>query len=187
MTAGVNRLNRAVLTVLGLLLSAGAVTGLALGAGARGASAAHRPLLDPEIGAYVDREPWFWWVVAATGIVVALLALTWLLAQARTDRVRQVELTAGDPGGATVVQAGAVTEAVEQEVGSYLGVANASARLRGGRTHRLDLTVEVSHAADFAELRNRLQQHTVVSLRQVLDAPDLPVHVQLRPAPEPAR
>jgi hypothetical protein len=186
MTTGVNRLNRAVFVVLGLVLSVGAAVGLALGAGAFGARAAGRPLLVPEVSGYVNRTPWFWWAVLVGGVIVALLALSWMLAQARTERIRRVELAAGDPVSATVVHAGAVTEAVEQEVGSYLGVIGASARLRGVRARRLDLVVAVSPTADLTELRDLLRQRAVVNLRQALDAPDLPVHIQLRPAPEPA-
>jgi len=187
MTTGVNRLNRAVLTVLGLVLSAGAAAGLALGAGALGAQATRRPLLEPEVSGYVNRTPWFWWAVLVGSVIVAVLALSWMLAQARTERIRRVELAAGDPANVTVVHVGAVTEAVEQEVGSYLGVISASARLRGARGRRLDLVVAVSSAADLTELRDRLQQRAVANLRQALDAPGLPVHIQLKPAPEPVR
>lgn len=186
MTTGVNRLNRVVLTVLGLVLSVGAAAGLAVGAGALGAQVARRPVLEPEVSGYVDRTPWFWWAVLVGSVIVAVLALSWMLAQARTERIRQVELAVDDPTSVTVVHAGAVTEAVEQEVGSYLGVTSASARLRGVRGRRLDLVVAVSSAADLTELRDRLQQRAVANLRQALDAPDLPVHIQLRPAPEPS-
>lgn len=184
MTTGVDRLNRVVLTVLGLVLAVSAVGGLARGAGAFGARDARRPLLEPGVSGYVERTPWFWWGVAVGCVIVVVLALSWMLAQVRTDRIRRVELAAGDPDRATVVHAGAVTEAVEQEVGSYLGVTSASARLRGVRARRLDLIVGVSPAADLTELSDRLQQQTVVNLRRVLDTEDLPVHVQLRPTPE---
>lgn len=187
MTTGGNRLNRVALTMTGLLLTVGATAGLAAGAGAFGAVEARRPLLGTEITDYVDRTPWFWWGVAVGSALVALLALAWVLTQARTDRIRRVELAADDPAGTTIVHADAVTEVLEQEVGSYLGVTNASARLRGERAHRLDLVVGVSHTADFAGVRDRLQQQTVANLRRVLDAPDLPVHVRLRPTPEPQR
>jgi len=183
MTTSVNRLNRAALILLGLLLSIGASAGLALGAGAFGAPNSRRQLLELQVSGYADRTPWFWWVVAAGSVLVALLALSWLLAQARTDRIGWIDLAVGDPQGSTVVHAGAVTEAVEQEVGSFIGVTSASARLRGDRTRRLDLIVGLSESADLTQVRNRLQQQTVANLRQVLDAPDLPVHVQLRPAP----
>jgi hypothetical protein len=187
MTTGVDRLNRVVLTMVGLVLSVSAVGGLALGMGAFGAQDARRSLLEPEVSGYVDRTPWFWWGVAVGCVIVVVLALSWMLAQVRTDRIRRVELAAGDPDRATVVHAGAVTEAVEQEVGSYVGVTSASARLRGLRARRLDLIVGVSPAADLTELSDRLQQQTAVNLRRVLDTQDLPVHVQLKPAPEPAR
>lgn len=187
MTNGVDRLNRAVLTVVGLVLFLGAAAGLARGAGAFGAQEARRPLLESGVSDYVDRTPWFWWAVAVAGVVVAVLALSWMVAQVRTDRIRRLDLAVGDPTSATVVHAGAVTEAVEQEVSSYLGVTGASARLRGERAHRLDLVVGVSPAADLTELRQRLQEQPVANVRRVLDIPDLPVHVQLKPAPEPAR
>lgn len=184
MTSGVNRLNRAVLILLGLLLSIGAAAGLALGAGAFGGPDSRRQLLEPHVSAYADRTPWFWWVVAAGSVVVALLSLSWLLAQVRTDRIGRIDLAIDDADGATVVHVGAVAEAVEQEVGSFTGVTAASARLRGDRARRLDLIVVLSQAAELTQLRNRLQKQTVANLRRVLNAPDLPVHVQLRPTPK---
>jgi len=187
MTTGVNRLTRAVLVLLGLILAVGAAAGLAVGAGVFGVPDSRRQLLEPQVSGYADRTPWFWSAIAAGCVVVALLALSWLLAQGRTDRVGRIDLAVSDPDGATVVHAGAVTDAVEQEVGSFIGVTSASARLRGDRTRRLDLTVGLSESADLIQLRDRLQHQTVANLRGVLDAPDLPVRVQLRPAPHGRR
>lgn len=184
MTTGVNRINRAVLTLLGLLLSVGAAAGLALGARAFGAAPAHRHLLETQVSGYADRMPWFWWAVAAGAVVAGLLALSWLMAQGRSDRIGRVDLAVDDGDGVTVVHADAVAEAVEHEVGSFPGVTAASARLRQDRARRVDLVIGLREAADLAELRDRIQRETVTNLRHVLDAPDLRVHVQLRPASE---
>jgi hypothetical protein len=184
MTTGVERLNRVVLTLLGLLLSLGAAAGLAVGARAFGPASAHRRLLETQVSGYADRMPWFWWAVAAGTVLLGVLALTWLLAQGRSDRIGRVDLAVNDGDGVTVVHADAIAGAVEHEVGSFPGVTAASARLRQDRTRRVDLVIRLREATDLTELRDRVQRETVTNLRHVLDAPGLRVHVQLRPAAE---
>ena len=182
MSPAVNAVNRLLLVIVGLLLATAGGLGLALSFGAFGDARAARPVLTDSTADFADRNDWFWWAVVGGCLLIGLLALWWLLAQTRTERVGHLDLTDTDAEGITTVQAGALTAAVEQEVQAYLGVLGASAGLRGKGTHRVDLTVDLDDTADLAEIRRRLQEQTVPRTRQALGRPDLPFRIELRPA-----
>ncbi|WP_245820825.1 alkaline shock response membrane anchor protein AmaP [Geodermatophilus pulveris] len=169
--------NRTVLALLGLLLLGGGGVGLAAGFGAFG----DPPPVLPEQVRGLAGEPWFWWAVAGGCLLVALLALRWLLAQLHTTRVSRLDLTRDDRDGRTVVHAGALTDAVEAEARSLRGVLGASARLVEDRVRTLRVAVELADHADVAEVRRVLEDRVVAHARQAVDDPDLPVDVELRP------
>lgn len=179
MSARVDRVNRTLLGLLGLLLAVAGCLGLVVGFGAFGNPSA--PVLPQRMRTFARDQPWFWWAVAAVCLVLALLGLRWLLAQLHTDRVGRVDLTTDDRDGLTTVHAGALTDAVAAEVEALRGVSGASARLldRGGR--RLGLAVDLTEYADIAELRDTLEGRVVAHARQAIDDPDLPVDIELRP------
>ena len=80
-------------TLLALLLLVGAGFGLALRFGVFGTARANQPLLLPAARRFAHRNTgWFWLVLAAVVVVLALLALRWLLQQVGTDRVRELDL-----------------------------------------------------------------------------------------------
>jgi hypothetical protein len=182
-TSAVNAINRIVLSALGLLLLVGGVLGLALGFEAFGRSAAHGPLLTPRISDYPSQHEWFWWAVGAACAVIGVLALWWLLAQARTEGIRRLDLTRDGDDGLTVVHAGALTEAVETDITTTRGVTGASAHLRGNRGRRLDIVVDLDDRADIRQLREKLTNRSIPRAREVVDDPELPVTVELRPTP----
>jgi len=71
----------------------GAGFGLALSFGVFGTARANQPLLLPAARRFAHRNTgWFWLVLAAVVVVLALLALRWLLQQVGTDRVRELDL-----------------------------------------------------------------------------------------------
>lgn len=178
MSRRVDTANRAVLALLGLLLLGGGAVGLAAGSGAFGDPP---PVLPESARRFEDQQPWFWWALAGGCLLVALLALRWVLAQLHTDRVGRLDLTRDDREGRTVVHAGALTDAVEAEVQGLRGVTGASARLldRGGR--RLTLTVDLAEYADIAELRQTVEDRVLGHARQAIDDPDLRADIELRP------
>ena len=178
MSRRVDTANRTVLTLLGLLLLGGGAVGLAASSGAFGDPP---PVLPVSARRFEDDQPWFWWAVAGAGLLIALLALRWLLAQLHTDRLSRLDLTRDDREGRTVVHAGALTDAVEDEATALRGVSGASAHLRDSRGRRLSLTVDLSDHADIAEVRDTLEGRVVSHARQAVDDPDLPVDIELRP------
>jgi hypothetical protein len=175
----VDRLNRVVLAVLGLaVLGAGGV-GLAAGAGAFPGHA-DPAVFPPTVRDFARTTNWFWWAVAGFCLVVALLALRWLLDQLRTERAGRLDLTTDDRDGVTTVHGGALTDAVAAEAEGLRGVTRASAGLRDRRGKELRLTVDLAEFADIAVVRDGLEGGVVPHARQVVDDPALPVTIELR-------
>ncbi|RBY80362.1 alkaline shock response membrane anchor protein AmaP [Blastococcus sp. TF02-09] len=180
MSSRVNGVNRTVLTLLGLLLLAAGGLGLAYSFGAFGQG--ERPLVPQELRDVASDQPWFWWAVAGVCLLIALLALRWLLAQLATDRVGRLDLTTDDRDGVTSVRGGALTEAVQSETEKLRGVVSASAHLLDRRGRRLVLDVDLAEYADIAEVRSAVEDRVVAHTRQAVDDPDLLVDVELRPS-----
>ena len=133
------------------------------------------------VAGFVIGTSWLPWAAAAAAFVVALLGLWWLLAQFRVDWPTQLDLTGDRRDGTTALAAGALTDAVEDDAASIRGVTGASASLRSQPTRRLDLTVDLAAYADLGEVRRRLEQQTATRTRQVIDQPNLPIWIELRP------
>jgi len=77
-------------------------------------------------------DDWWWPVVIAVLGVLVLGTLWWLLAQARTRRLRQLRLDSGDGEGA-LLRGRALEGMLAAESDAYEGVAWAGARLIGRR------------------------------------------------------
>ena len=179
MSSRVNGVNRTLHTLLGLVLVAAGGLGLAYGFGAFGAG--EHPLLPQGMRDFAKDQPWSWWAVAGGCLIISLVALSWLLAQLRTDRLGRLDLTTDDRDGQTTVHASALSDAVESEVEALRGVLDASARLLDRRGRRLEMTVDLAEHADIAEVRRTIEDRVVAHARQAVDDPDLPVDVVLRP------
>jgi hypothetical protein len=185
MGARADRLNRALLTLLGLLLSAAGVSGLLLGSGALGERYVRGRLLSPDFVDFVEDEaPWLWPLLALLALLLALLALRYLLLQLRTDRVDAVDLTERRNRGETRVDAAAVTDALVDAVEACSGVESASARLiRVRRREQLLLYVRLADRADVGRARRELGEGPLTDLRRVLGEAACPqVRVELEPS-----
>lgn len=185
MSARVNAANRTVLLLLAVLLLVAAAVGLAIGFGA-GLAGVTLPrsqdaVLTPKTTTTANDSPWFWWAVAAVCVVIALLALRWLLAQFATDRGGDLDLTENDREGITTLTAGAVGDAVAAETKTYPGVEGASAHLRDRPSRTLVLTVDIAEYADLTTVRNQLETGAIAHARHAIGEPDLPVHVEFHP------
>ena len=182
MSSRANVVNRMALTVLGLLLVAAGGLGLALGAEAFGASRATYPVLAQEVSTFPDGHPWFWWAVAGVLLLIAVLALLWLLAQLKTDRTTRLDRTTNARDGYTTLHASALTHAVEDEALGITGVTGASANVHENRGPHVFLRVDLADSANIAEVRIRLEDEVVTHLREGVSDPHFPVTIQLRPA-----
>lgn len=180
MSTGVDRVNRGVLALLGLLLLGLGAAGLALSLGGFGGDLADSPVVPDAVRAFAAETPWFWWAVAGVCLLVALLALRWLLVQLRTSTVSRLDLTTDPRDGITTLHAGALTAAVEDAATAIRGVHRAGARLHDEHGDRLHLAVDLTEHADIADVRAELETRLVPDLRRAAGT-DLPVDIDLHP------
>lgn len=179
--ARVNAVNRTVLVLIGLVLIAAGVGGLLLSLNLIGGDTASLLVIPKPLATFASGTSWLPWAAAAAGVVVAVLGMCWLVAQFRVDWPTHLDVTGDRPDGHTNLSVGALTDAVEDDAESILGVTAASASLRSRPTQRLDLTIDLAAFADLAEVRRRLQQQTVTRTREVIDKPAMPIWIDLRP------
>ena len=176
-----NVINRVVLTVLGLLLLAAGGLGIAISVGAFGAWRAAYPVLPLELRTFPDGRPWFWWAVAAVLMLIAVLALLWLLTQFRTDRTNRLDLTTNALDGYTTLHASALTNAVEDEaLGHHRCDRRVGECVRTPRAARVPPR-GAADSADIGEVRTRLENEVVAHLREGVGDPGMPVSIELRP------
>ncbi|GAA4399090.1 hypothetical protein GCM10023088_83600 [Actinomadura verrucosospora] len=176
--------NRTGLFILGLLLAAAGGLGLARGFGAFGKARASGPVLTAEARRFADGHGWFWPAVAAVAVVLALMGLSWMLAQLRSSRVRGLSLEPDIRAGATRVEAKAITDALETEIGEYPGVRRVRALLvRSPKGAGLRVSILYGQEADPDELRRRIQDEALPRLCAALERESIPTVVRLRLTP----
>ena len=180
MSSKVNATNRSVLALLGLLLIAAGALGLALALGAFGSGPKKVSLLPGSVRRYPGDHPWFWWAVAGGCLLVALLALRWLLAQFHTDRTSRIDRTTDARTGYTIVHAGALNEAAADDARTIAGVTDASAHVSHDPP-RLQLQVNLADYADLTVVRDQLESRTVAHVREAMSDESFPVDIELRP------
>lgn len=176
-----DRLNRFLVFVVGLLLTAAGAAGLVASFGGFGAGARTRRLSNFGFSQYVARHPGrFWPGIAVIAVILGLLALYWLYLQFASPRVGSVELQRDQSGGRTELSTSAVIRAVENELRSYRGVTGARARFVGDDADpTMVLGVTTNERVEVAELRQRIETEAIAHARTATDRPDLPVRLDL--------
>ena len=173
-------LNRAWLAVIGLVvLLAGIVAALiALGLLARiitaigiglGVPVTSSKVLGPGVGAFFDQPV----AVGLLGVILGVIGLAWLMAQIpRTNAAKPFRLQDDAARGVTICRADVLTDAVEADAERLLGVADASAVLRGtARQPELTLKVTVNDRTDIQRLLHSLQAETAARLVSAMETP----------------
>jgi hypothetical protein len=188
-TARIDRVNRVLLFLLGLLALAGGVVILLLSVRVFGDDWADQPVLQQQTRDFADRNAgWFWTAIGIACGLIALLALRWLFAQASTQRVASLSLEPDRRNGHTKLATGALGEAVEDEIERFRGVSRASARMLGKASEPLlRIDVKVGDDGDLGYIRNRLEEDTIPNARRAVEMPQLPVWVRLAVANEERR
>lgn len=181
-TAGT--LNRTWLGILGfLLLVAGALVLL------QGTGALQEIVSTPQSGAKVltgELHPFFaqTWVVAVLlviGVLLAILALAWIIAQIpRKHTTERYRLHLDGTQGRTTCDPAVLATAVVDQVNHLPGVVNSSALLRGtAEEPDLALKVTINDGADVRELLHQLEATTLPNLSTALEAPIQRCRLQL--------
>jgi hypothetical protein len=184
-----DRLDRLVLTVLGLLLAAAGGYGLARSHGALGSHQEHDPVLIPGLRSFVaDHHDWFWWGAGAACLVLALISLAWLRAQLRFSRPGNDGLTRVDDHGAIRLRGGAAADALAAEVEQLPGVAAAAARIWGEADRpEIYLRVQLHDDAPVDQVRARVEHESMGRLRRALQVEAVVAQLDLRVAPPAGR
>ncbi|MEV8444081.1 alkaline shock response membrane anchor protein AmaP [Actinosynnema sp. NPDC051121] len=185
-------LNRAVLALTGLLL-------LAAGGFALATRFALLDLLAPDAPLVPGDAPpptWVWWAVAAGAVVLGLLAVRWLAAQAdrtpktrtwRSDTGGSSDTSGSATGGRTELAAGTAVAPLLAEIETYPGVHAAHGTLAGIRDEpRLALVVTTDQDGEPGAIRHALVTRGLPRLRQALDLDELPTAVEFRFTDKPA-
>ena len=177
-----DRTNRTLLLLLALLLIAAGAAAGAASIGAFGTTTRHSPLIANPAGHFTGTQGgWLWPAAALTALILALLALRWLLALLfSTDRAGDLPITPGGSAGRTTLAARALTEAVAEETESYLGVNFARARLVGDPAGpELVVTAALEETANFAALRQRIETAALTHARSAVGNPSMPIQLDL--------
>ncbi|MCF6472406.1 alkaline shock response membrane anchor protein AmaP [Nonomuraea sp. MG754425] len=182
--------NRWGLGLVGLALTVLGGSALARGLGAfpQNWAAARTTVVDGNVVAFFARtSPWIWWLLALAALVVAALALRWLLVQGRAEPRRALRVEAG-PEGVTDLSAGGIDRAVAADVESGPSVFHAAAHLVGTRPE-VRLRVVADEAAPMDELTRHLSTVALPHVRDALDRDRVPAvaRVSLEPSPAPHR
>jgi hypothetical protein len=185
--ARVDRLDRVLLTLFGLVLVAGGTVVLLAGFGVLGADTENATTLTPPMRSFAADNGWFWPTVGILASLVALAALTWLAAQFSTGRLGRLAVTQ-DAFGSAYIDGSAVADAVAEDADRDDGVHHASARLLGGPGDPLvRLVLAMEPAADVVSTRRYAEMEVLDRVRQALDRPNLRGQVELEPTDVPAR
>lgn len=179
--------NRLGLAIVGVLLVAGGGAALARGLGVLPGLPAAQPLLNAAERRFAKDTPWFWYVVAAVAVIIAVLAIRWLLVQTRSGALRVLRVPGASDGnqaagGRTRMPARAATRAVTDELAAHRSIAHAGAVLTGSPSApRLRLNVTADQDCDWPRVRETLNGEALTHLRRALELDALParVHVHL--------
>lgn len=199
MTSRTARGNRIGLGVVGVLLLAAGGYALARSLGAFGREQADAPVYSERTASWIHaQQPWIWITLAALGVIVALLALRWLLVQLRTERLGRIAMDtdldtalgadpdahpddAGDvAAGRTTLPTSTLTAAIGQEIDGYPGVRAVTVHV-AGRPDRPELRLEVTidSGADPARIRTRIVDEAIAHAKAALDTEFLPTQLLL--------
>ncbi|MFC4112387.1 hypothetical protein [Nonomuraea zeae] len=175
---------------LALMILGGASLARGLGAFSQNWAAARTTIVDANVvGFFARTSPWIWWALALVSVVVALLALRWLLVQGRRETHGPLRLESA-PTGVTEVSAGGMANAVAADVESSPAVLSADADMVGGRGRpEVRLRLVADESVPMSELSRHLSAVTLPHMRDALDRDHVPAvaRVSLEPSTAPHR
>lgn len=176
-----DRVNRALLIVIGLMLALAGGLVLVLGSGATGSVLSDRRVLNQDTRAQLSNlDTWVWILIAVGGVLLVIGGLFWLWLQFKVDRITHVGLEPDGAAGHLQLSSSALTGVIETEAEDEPGVQKAHARLvsRHGQTH-LHLTVRINPHIDMYDARRHLETVVLDRARQAVQPDTLPTRLRL--------
>ena len=181
-----SRLNRTLLTLIGLILLIVGAAVLAFGLGLL------TPLLRPVLPALDPTAPllpttvampvWAPYVAIVVAVIIGFLCLRWLVAQTqRRPRTGTWNVAAATAAGRTRLAAATAADAIASDIQAYPGVRKATATLAGPRSApALQLEVSTERDTSLAAIRDRITSHALPRLRHAMQLDSLPTQLLLR-------
>lgn len=183
MRQGVGSFNRTWLAIVGILALLLGTAGLLLASGLGnkvgqalglpGALAAPtQSVVTPGVQS-VFESPAIPAVIATAGMILAILALLWLVKQIpRKNQARPLRLHADGADGLTTCHPQVLTEAISHQVEAFPGVVRSGAVLRGtASSPELTVHATVSDRTDIREVVDYISEHTASDLETALETP----------------
>ncbi|MDG4825907.1 alkaline shock response membrane anchor protein AmaP [Asanoa sp. WMMD1127] len=174
-----DRITRTVLIILGFCFVAIGGAIIAANTGVFASGFPSRTLLENPAVAWIGgHSTWFWPIAAAALTLIGVFSLFWFFAVLRPPRKsRDISI---DGTARTTLGSAALRDALTNEIQSYRGVENAKVRVYGDPVEpRLGVRVNLTHDARVAEVRDRIEHQALAHAREALDAPELPVILDL--------
>lgn len=186
----VDRVNRTVLIVLGLILTAAGVYALLRTTGAL--FDRDQVVLGPDLRRWAhDDRGWLWLAAGILSGLLALLGLWWLIAQTRRWEQRSVDLTYAGQGPVpwrAVVGSGAIEDAVAADVARDRSVEAANAHVNlDGPDPQVELRVDAHAGTDLPGLTRRIHDDVLERVSQALERPSLTARIRYRLVDPPGR
>ncbi len=178
-----DRFNRTIVSLIGLLLLAAGAYGLLRGAGVLGDRQAEDPLRTPGVADFVrDNDEWLWAALAILALLVTLAAAAWLKAQlSPSPALSELAVATGGGPGRTQLATAAVNEAVTRDIEADPDVNSARVRVvPAGNAIGLDVRATVADHGDVHAVRRRIEREVLQRARGALGRPDLSATVRLR-------
>lgn len=181
MRRGTDRLNRALLLVLGTLLAGLGIAGLLRGAGVLGGDG-DDPIISPWLRAESrSREVLLLTLLGLAAVALIWLGFSWLLAQLPKDRpVGEVTLGRTEHASRVEVSSRAITEALAADVLRVEGVTEASARVVRQAPLTINLDVSLEEGTDLHAVSRAIAERPKQRLLQALELPDVELRAKLR-------
>ncbi|HZB30958.1 MAG TPA: alkaline shock response membrane anchor protein AmaP [Streptosporangiaceae bacterium] len=176
--------NRIGLTIVGLALIAAAVVALARGLGLWPGllGDAADPVTNQRVRAFAADHLWFWLALLAVAILIALLALRWLIAQTRTESIGAIRLEPDSRHGRTTLPAATLTAALRNDLEESPYLRRTRATLNGHPARpRLAMAVTLEPDADPAAAEQRVRE-ALARLRQAMETDHLTTIIEIRSA-----
>ncbi|MCX2730877.1 alkaline shock response membrane anchor protein AmaP [Saccharopolyspora sp. NFXS83] len=172
---------RALLTVLGLVLLLAGLLALVVGAGWLGRFRAQRSVLDPMVTQWITgHRPLTCAVAIVVGIVLALLGIWWLLRALRPEGRPDLQLH-GDSEGSATITSSALTEAVRADAESVTGVTRAKVRMAGtAQRPNVRLTLALQEGTNVRHVWEELDDKVLSRARRALEVEAMPTAVRLQ-------
>lgn len=176
-----DRVNRSLLALLGLVLTAAGVGVLVAGLGDLTPSVPTQPVLTADSRALLTRNALGAWIAITTvGVTAALTGLYWLRTQLHTDRLRRLDLEPDRGHGHTRLLTPTLATMVEDEAEAAAGVHDTHARLVQRRGHtELDFTARLNPRMDLHEARRHIESVAVANARTAVAPDPLPTRLHL--------